>query len=92
MWLVIGLCAVFVAFLIHGLIQQERCRLWKDYQEELAEKQRAEMEKQKRAAADKIKEMLRQRRSANFGNEGDAPSEGQPAPAEPAAENAASRA
>jgi len=63
MWIVIGLCAALAILLINGLIQQERFRLWEAYQKELAEKRRAEVDQQKKLAAEKIREVLRQRRA-----------------------------
>jgi hypothetical protein len=72
MWFLIAIGALFVILLIHGMIQQERYRLWAKYQEFLAERRRHEMEEQKKMATGKIKEMLRERRSAGLGETADA--------------------
>jgi len=63
MWIALVLCAALVILLINGLMQQERFRLWQAYQDELADKHRAEMDQQKKLAAERIKEVLRQRRA-----------------------------
>jgi len=63
MWVIVLFCAAMIVLLINGLIQQEHFRLWQLYQDELADKRRAQVAEQKRAAADKIKEVLRQRRA-----------------------------
>ena len=65
-WAAVLISAVFIVLLINGMIEQERYRLWREWQETLAEKRRQEVEEQKRLAAQRIKEMLRKRRSENF--------------------------
>lgn len=78
MWIVLALSAAMLILLINGLIQQERVRLWQRHQETLVAKRRVEMEEQRKVAAQKIKEMLRERRSG-LGLDG----EGQPASEDP---------
>ena len=75
MWLGLGICAVLVVLLLNGMVQQERIRLWKAYQGELAEKRRADLEEHRKAAADKIKDMLRSGRKHVEKDAGPAPAE-----------------
>lgn len=58
----IAIGAALTILLIIGMMQQEEIRLWHRHQELNAEKRRAELEEQRRAAAERIKTMLRERR------------------------------
>ena len=62
MMIVIAIGTTFAILVIIGMMQQEEIRLWKRHQERTAEQRRAEVEQKKRAAADRIKTMLRDRR------------------------------
>ncbi len=75
MWLGLGICAVLVVLLLNGMIQQERIRLWKAYQGELAEKRRADLEEHRKAAAERIKDMLRSGRKCVVKDAGPAAAE-----------------
>ena len=69
MWIAIAISGFFLVMLINGMIQQERYRLFRKYQDKLVEQQKAAMEEQKRLATGKIKEMLRERRSEAVAND-----------------------
>lgn len=71
MIVVIPICLLLVALLLNGIIQQERARLWKEYRAETAEQRHREIEKKKKAAAEKIKTMLQSRRQGLDGQVSD---------------------
>ena len=63
-WLTVGISALIAALLVNGLIHQERLRLWKLWQQELADQKRLEIEEKKRQAGEKVKHLLRDRRAS----------------------------
>jgi len=88
MWLAIAIVVVFFVLLLNGMIHQERFILWKEHQDGMAEKLKAEAEQRKRAAKDRVKGMLRDVRRRTDAPVAAASSQPPPAPpAQPAAES-----
>ncbi|NLX58446.1 MAG: hypothetical protein GXY74_05090 [Phycisphaerae bacterium] len=83
-WIIL-LLVLLAILVVDGAAQQVRVVLFNEWQAELSEKRRREIEDQKKQAAEKIRSMLAEKRDL-----GDSPTEEAPAPASAADPSAAS--
>ncbi|HOI55637.1 MAG TPA: hypothetical protein PLP01_10340 [Phycisphaerae bacterium] len=74
-WIIL-LLVLLAILVVDGAAQQVRVVLFNEWQAELSEKRRREIEDQKKQAAEKIRSMLAEKRDL-----GDSPTEEAPAPA-----------
>jgi uncharacterized membrane protein YhiD involved in acid resistance len=68
MGFILAIAAALAILIVNGMIQQERVRLWRHHQDYLAEQARQKIEDQKRAATERVRDMLRSRREAATGS------------------------